>query len=45
MKKITMDKKTEFQSINKALVSALVPLFTALHEQYAKEKERLRHVI
>jgi hypothetical protein len=44
-KQITKDKKAEFQSINEALVAALVPLFSALHEQYANEKERLRHVI
>jgi hypothetical protein len=45
LRKVTMEKKIEFQSINKSLVSALVPLFAALHDQYTKEKDRLRHVI
>jgi hypothetical protein len=45
LKKITLEKKAAFQSINKALVSALVPLLTGMHEQYTKEKERLRYVI
>lgn len=45
MKKIIEAKKIEFLSINASLVSALEPLFTELHAQYKREKERLRHVV
>lgn len=45
MKNFTAAKKAEFQSINASLVAALEPLFTELHAQYKKEKERLRHVV
>ncbi len=42
LKKAVDEKKAEFCSINKALIDALIPLFTALHGHYAGECARLR---
>lgn len=45
MKQVTTAKKTEFEFINASLTAALHPLFTELHAQHTKQKERLRHVV